>query len=55
MKLVIATGRRKASLAKVKITPGTGRVIVNNRALEVFEPELARLKIMEPLQLVPEL
>lgn len=55
MKLVIATGRRKASLARVKITPGTGRVIVNNKALEAFEPELARLKIMEPLQLVPEL
>lgn len=55
MKPVIAIGRRKASLAKVKITPGKGRIIVNNRALEVFEPELARLKIMEPLQLVPEL
>ncbi|MEM3421774.1 MAG: 30S ribosomal protein S9 [Candidatus Hadarchaeum sp.] len=55
MKPVIAIGRRKASLAKVKITPGKGKVIVNNRALEAYEPELARLKIMEPLQLVPEL
>ncbi|MGQ9788227.1 MAG: 30S ribosomal protein S9 [Candidatus Hadarchaeaceae archaeon] len=55
MKPVIATGRKKASLAKVKITPGTGQVIVNNRALGSLEPELARLKIMEPLQLVPEL
>ncbi|MGC8816712.1 MAG: 30S ribosomal protein S9 [Candidatus Hadarchaeum sp.] len=55
MKPVIAIGRRKASLAKVKITPGKGRVIVNNRALDAFEPELARLKILEPLQLVPEL
>jgi len=55
MKTVIAIGRRKASLAKVKIRPGKGRIIVNKRSLDVFEPELARLKILEPLQLVPEL
>lgn len=55
MKLIIAIGRRKSSLAKATIRDGKGRVIINNRAIEVFEPELARLKISEPLQLVPEL
>ena len=55
MKPVIAIGRRKTSLAKAKVSEGKGRVIVNNRAVEVFEPELARLKISEPLQLVPDL
>lgn len=34
---------------------GRGRVFVNRRALEVYEPELARLKILEPLALAPEL
>jgi small subunit ribosomal protein S9 len=55
MKPVIAIGRRKTSLAKAKVSEGKGRVIVNNLAVEVFEPELARLKISEPLQLVPDL
>jgi len=55
MKPVIEIGRRKSSLAKAIIKDGKGKVIINNRAIEVFEPELARLKISEPLQLVPEL
>ncbi len=55
MKPIIAIGRRKTSLAKAKIREGKGRVIVNNLAIEVFGPELARLKISEPLQLVPDL
>jgi small subunit ribosomal protein S9 len=51
VKTVIAVGRRKAALAKAVIRPGSGRVFVNRRALQVIEPELARLKIMEPLVL----
>ncbi len=55
MKPVISIGRRKTSLARAKIREGKGKVLINNRAIEVFDPELARLKIYEPLQLVPEL
>lgn len=55
MKNVITTGRRKAALARAVLKKGTGRVYVNGRALETIEPELARLKIMEPLMLLPEL
>jgi len=55
MKVVLATGRRKAALARVTVKDGKGRVFVNRCALEVYEPELARLKILEPLTLVPEL
>jgi small subunit ribosomal protein S9 len=55
MKVVLATGRRKAALARAKVKEGSGRVIINGLALQVYEPELARLKMMEPLNLVPEL
>lgn len=55
MEPVIETGRRKAAMAKVIIRSGKGRVVVNNRSLDMLEPELFRLKITEPLQLVPEL
>lgn len=55
MRVVLSTGRRKTALARATVKKGGGRVFVNRRALEVFEPELARLKIMEPLTLAPEL
>ena len=55
MKVVLSTGRRKAALARATIKEGRGRVFINRKAIEVFEPELARLKILEPLTLAPEL
>lgn len=55
MKVVLAVGRRKASFARATVKGGKGHVFVNRRALEVHQPELARLKILEPLTLVPEL
>ncbi len=55
MKIVLETGRRKAALARATVRDGQGRVFINHRALDVYEPELARLKILEPLTLVPEL
>jgi small subunit ribosomal protein S9 len=50
-KSVMATGKRKTSIARVTIKPGKGAVRINSRNLNVFEPELARLKIKEPLML----
>jgi len=55
MKVVLTTGRRKAALARARVKDGNGHVFVNRCALKVYEPELARLKIFEPLTLVPEL
>ena len=49
---VQATGRRKAAVARVRIRPGTGRVIVNKRALEDYFPsETHRMVVTEPLRL----
>ena len=33
-----ATGRRKTSVARVWITPGTGRITINNRPFEEYVP-----------------
>lgn len=55
MKVVLTTGRRKAALARARVKDGNGHVFINRCALKVYEPELARLKIFEPLTLVPEL
>ncbi len=34
----IGTGRRKEAIARVRIAPGTGQWLVNNRPLEMFFP-----------------
>ena len=45
------TGRRKTSVARVWIRPGSGRVVVNRRAFEDFFPrETLRMIITQPFQ-----
>ncbi len=47
-----ATGRRKSSVARVTLTPGTGRITVNKRSVENFFPrETLRMIIRMPLVL----
>jgi small subunit ribosomal protein S9 len=47
-----STGRRKRSIARVTLVPGTGRIIVNKREFENYFPrETLRMIIKQPLQL----
>lgn len=47
-----ATGRRKTSVARVIITPGTGKIMVNGRPFEVYFPrETDRIIILSPFKL----
>ena len=49
----IATGRRKNSIARVRLIAGEGKVTVNKRPFaEYFPRESNRLIIMQPLELV---
>ncbi|MDR6954412.1 small subunit ribosomal protein S9 [Ancylobacter sp. 3268] len=44
-----ATGKRKDAVARVWVRPGTGKIIVNDRALEVyFARPVLRLIIQQP-------
>lgn len=46
------TGRRKTSTARVFLTPGTGNISINDRAIEVyFGRETARMIVRQPLEL----
>lgn len=54
-KLVQTSGTRKRAVARARLVPGSGRVRINSHLLEVYEPEIARLRIMEPLVLAGEL
>ena len=47
-----ATGRRKTSVARVNITPGTGKIDVNNKPVDEYFPrETLRMIIRQPLEL----
>lgn len=52
--VVITSGKRKSAIARATIKEGTGKVRINKIPLEIYSPELARLKIMEPLMLAPD-
>ena len=49
---VYATGKRKTSIARVCVTPGSGRILVNGREFEEYFPVLAlRATAVQPLVL----
>ena len=50
--VVLATGKRKAAVARATVRKGSGCVRFNERPLELVEPELIRLKVQEPLLMV---
>lgn len=47
-RVLLTSGKRKTAIAKATVKSGKGRIRVNNVPLEIFEPRIARDKIMEP-------
>lgn len=51
-----ATGKRKTSIARVWMTPGTGVITVNKRPLELFfGRETSKMVVRQPLELTDNL
>ena len=48
-KVVIVSGKRKTAIARAVVRKGEGRLRVNSVPIEIYSPELARLKILEPV------
>ena len=47
-----ATGRRKSAIARTYLTPGSGKVIINNRPIdEYYQVETAKMDLFQPLVL----
>ncbi len=45
------TGRRKSSSARVFLTPGSGKIVINNKDIgEYFSRETARMVVRQPLE-----
>jgi small subunit ribosomal protein S9 len=48
--VTIATGKRKSAIARVRVTPGSGQIIVNGRSFDEYFPRAALVKVVrEPL------
>jgi small subunit ribosomal protein S9 len=52
----IIVGRRKESVARVRIAPGTGNITINGRTMdEYFGRETSKMILVEPLKLVDQM
>jgi len=48
---IVTVGRRKSSVARVFVRPGTGKIVINDRELAVYFPfELHRINILHPFK-----
>jgi small subunit ribosomal protein S9 len=51
-----SVGRRKEAVARVRITPGTGNITINDRTMdEYFGRETSKMILVEPLKLVDQM
>lgn len=53
-KVVNTSGKRKTAVARASIQKGTGLVRINKKPVEIYEPEIARWKLLEPLRIARE-
>lgn len=49
--VVNTSGKRKTAIARATVKKGRGRVRINKVPISIHQPELARLKILEPIVL----
>jgi small subunit ribosomal protein S9 len=55
-KYYYGTGRRKSAIARVRLYPGTGSIVVNDKPVdEYFSREADRLQVREPLKVTSTL
>lgn len=54
-KIIHVSGKRKKAVARATLKEGKGIVRINGKLLDVYEPELSRMKILEPIMLAGDL
>lgn len=56
MEKIYATGKRKSAIAKVWLTPGSGKMIINDMSLNDWlgGHEAIKMKVMQPLVLTKQ-
>ena len=52
----ISVGRRKESVARVRLVPGDGNITINGRTMDIyFGRETSKMILVEPLKLVDQM
>ncbi|ERH09878.1 MAG: SSU ribosomal protein S9P [halophilic archaeon J07HX64] len=46
------SGKKKTAIARATVRDGTGKIRINAQPVELVEPELSRLKMLEPFRVV---
>jgi small subunit ribosomal protein S9 len=46
------SGKKKTAIARATVSEGEGRVRINSQPVELVEPEMARMKMLEPFRIV---
>ncbi len=46
------SGKKKTAIARATVRDGDGRVRINSQPVELFAPETARLKMLEPFRII---
>ena len=57
MEVYVSIGRRKGAIARVRMTPGEGKVVINNTEglLNYFKRETLKMDIEQPLEITDNL
>ncbi|WP_121821608.1 30S ribosomal protein S9 [Halostella salina] len=45
------SGKKKTAIARATVSDGDGKVRINSQPVELVEPELSRLKMLEPFRI----
>ncbi|MDF9746107.1 30S ribosomal protein S9 [Natrinema salsiterrestre] len=48
------SGKKKTAVARATVREGEGRVRINSQPVELVEPEMSRLKMLEPFRIVDD-
>ena len=48
------SGKKKTAVARATVSDGEGRVRINSQPVELVEPEMSRLKMLEPFRIAGE-
>ena len=53
-KIIHTAGKRKRSVARATAKKGKGLIKINSKPLDIYQPEIAKLRIQEPILLAGE-
>ncbi len=53
-KVINTSGKRKTAVARANVQKGTGLVRINSKPVELYEPDIARWKILEPINIASD-